>query len=79
MTNTTQSAERAKCSKHGIPLDDEECGRCDGEGVLEDDDDLLHERPPHVKCWGCGGRGFHAEASCYACNEEILEEMHAQG
>lgn len=68
---------RARCKDHpSVELEDEDCGRCGGEGMIEDDDDLLYERPPIVSCWGCAGRGVLREVTCYLCNEEIEDEMY---
>jgi DnaJ-class molecular chaperone len=62
------------CDKHKIKQYAPDCARCDGEGVIETDDDLLFPRGTLERCYACAGTGFSPWTECELCNEDAWEE-----
>lgn len=58
-----------KCPKHNVEYETGEssCGRCGGEGIVEDDDWGLVD---WVICRSCGGSGEYEFEYCEQCEEE---------
>lgn len=58
--------DKAKCHIHGLPYSyPTECGRCQGDGEIEDDESFAYHKP-FVKCWECAGTGI-GEPDCEMC------------
>lgn len=62
------------CPSHKIKMEQPECRRCEGEGLLEDDDDLMSFRPTFVSCYSCAGSGVAPYHVCELCEQEALDD-----
>lgn len=66
--------ETGVCSQHHIRMQRPECGRCHGEGAIEDDDDFMSFRPNIVTCWRCHGSGEAPWFECELCVQDAQDQ-----
>lgn len=73
-----QSSEIPTCSKHNVPLEDDDCNRCGGNGYTEED--LEEQDDPLLcgngTCYRCNGSGILIAWNCPECEFEhdVLED-----
>ena len=62
-----------KCKTHiDVTLEDDECGRCGGNGYTEQDiEDMNNPVEWHNtgNCWQCKGTGMWKKSLCWKCQE----------
>lgn len=66
--------ETGICSTHHIRMHSPECSRCHGEGLVEEDDDLMWLRSRFVPCWYCNGSGQSSWLECELCVQDWQDE-----
>ena len=72
----TPETKTGVCPTHRAVLYHPECSRCNGEGQIETDDDLLFPRGSFERCYSCGGSGRAPWTSCDQCEDEARDQMH---